>query len=305
MSSTYCRNVDIIGVQVDLGASRRGVDMGPSAIRYADIVEKIESLGYKCFDKGDITTNPSSGNMQSSDCRLKNIHVITKANESLYEKVRDSLLNNHFPIVLGGDHSIAAGSILGVQSVYENIGIIWIDAHGDFNNEKTTPSGNLHGMSLSAITGYGPKEMVSFKPDALSFVNPNNTVLIGTRSLDNEEKKMLKKSGAHVFTMTDIDKYGMKDIMKMALDIASDGTKGFCASFDMDAITPNEAPGVGTPVYGGLTIREAHLAAEMIAESHNLLSAEIVELNPILDDKNRTGELAVELILSLLEKTIY
>ncbi len=305
MNHVHSRIVDIIGVQIDLGASRRGVDMGPSAIRYADIIEKIETLGYKCLDKGDITTNPLSTDTQSLNPRLKNIHIITKANEELYEKVRASLLDGHFPLVLGGDHSIAVGSVLGVQSIYKNIGLIWIDAHGDFNNEKTTPSGNLHGMSLSAITGYGPKEMAIFKPDSIPFVNPNNTVLIGIRSIDHEEKEMLKKSGAHVFTMADIDKYGMKSVMKMALDIASDGTKGFHASFDMDAITPNEAPGVGTPVYGGLTIREAHLTAEMIAESNHLLSAEIVELNPILDDKNRTGELAVQLSLSFLGKTIY
>ena len=297
--------VDIIGIQVDLGASRRGVDMGPSAIRYSDILKKITELGYECYDKGDITTNPLSINNPSNNPRLKNIEVISKASHELYTKVRSSLESGHFPLVLGGDHSIAVGSVLGVQSVYENVGVIWIDAHGDFNNADTTPSGNVHGMSLSALTGHGPEELIPFKPENISYINPNNIALIGVRAIDDQEKKMLKKCGAHVFTMADIDKYGMKDIMKMALDIVTNGTKGFHVSLDLDAINPNEAPGVGTPVYGGLTLREAHLAAEMIAENNNLLSAEIVELNPILDIKNKTGELAVQLAMSLLGQTIY
>ncbi len=305
MNDVNSRIVDIIGIQVDLGASRRGVDMGPSAIRYSGIFEKISELGYECYDKGDITANPLLIDKPSPNPKLKNIDVIANASNELYIKVQASLQNGHFPLVLGGDHSIAVGSVLGVQSVHENIGIIWIDAHGDFNNAETTPSGNVHGMSLSAITGLGPEEMIPFKPANISYVNPNNIALIGVRSIDDEEKKRLKECGAHVFTMADIDKYGMKDIMKMAIDIATNGTKGFHVSLDLDAINPNEAPGVGTPVYGGLTLREAHLAAEMIAENNNLLSAEIVELNPILDIKNQTGELAVQLALSLLGKTIY
>lgn len=306
MKNLDSRIVDIIGAQIDLGASRRGVNMGPSAIRYAGLLEIIHDFGLQCFDKGDISNMPvEDKNLCDNNSKLKNLESITKVNSKLYDMVRQSLEENHFPLVLGGDHSIAAGTILGVQSIYKNIGVIWVDAHGDYNNEHTSPSGNLHGMSMAASTGYGPEAMIPFKPKDIDFVNPDNVALIGARCLDNEEKKLLKESGVHVFTMADIDKFGMKEVMKTALSIVEKNTSGFHVSFDLDAINPNEAPGVGTPVPGGLTFREAHLIAEMIAESQNLLSAEIVELNPILDEKNKTGQLAVHLIMSLLGQTIF
>ncbi len=303
MPITKNRIIDIIGAQIDLGASRRGVAMGPNAIRYSGLIEKIEGLGYSCSDKGDVTIR--STKISSPNSKLKNLEAVNSVNQKVYENVHQSLLNQHFPIVLGGDHSIAAGTIIGVQSVYNNIGVIWIDAHGDFNNENTSPSGNLHGMPLSACTGYGPSSMVPFKPHNVSFINPKKVALIGIRELDGKEKTSLEACGVNVFTMADIDRYGMRDVMKRALDVVNKDTNGFHLSFDLDSIDPNYAPGVGTPVYGGLTFREAHLAVEMIAQSEKLLSSEFVELNPILDDKNKTGELTVHLIQSLLGQTIF
>jgi arginase len=297
--------VDVIGVPIDLGASRRGVDMGPSAIRYAGLKKAIENMGITYFDKGNITVPvPEYIDMQSNK-NLRHIKEITLVNEKLFKKTKESLLEGHFPLVLGGDHSIALGTILGVQSVFENIGVIWLDAHGDFNNDTTSPSGNLHGMSLAACTGYGAPRMTNFKPDNVKFVDPRKVVLIGVRSLDKSEIILLKESGVNVFTIADIDKYGIKKVMKKALEIVTCDTNGFHVSFDLDVINPNEAPGVGTPVSGGLTYREAHFIVETIADNENVLSADFVELNPILDKSNITGELAVTLIESLLGKKIY
>jgi arginase len=297
--------IDIIGVPVDLGASRRGVDMGPSAIRYAGLNSSIEALGKKCFDKGNIEV-PMPESMKTEDNeKLKNITAITKVNEKLFYQVEESLIKGHFTIILGGDHSLSAGSILGAQKVFHNIGVIWIDAHGDFNNEHITLSGNLHGMSLSAVTGFGPREMVSFKPEEVSFINPQNIALVGVRDIDKEEAKLLKNSGIHVFSMADIDMMGMKEVIARAIEVAEDGTQGFHLSFDLDAISPNEAIGVGTPVVGGLTYREAHLAVELISDRDKLVSAEVVELNPIMDEKNSTGILAVTLVNSILGKKVF
>lgn len=295
--------IDIIGAQIDLGASRRGVAMGPNAIRYSGLIEKIEKLGYSCCDKGDVS--PNSTKISEPNSKLKNLEAVNSVNEKIYKHVHESLLNQHFPIVLGGDHSIAAGSILGVQSVYNNIGIIWIDAHGDFNNENTSPSGNLHGMPLSACTGNGPNRMVPFKPDNIAFVNPKKIALIGIRELDMKEKNALLESGVNVFTMSDIDQHGMRDVMEAAIEVVEKDTNGFHLSFDLDGIDPNYAPGVGTPVHGGLTFREAHLAVEMLAQREKLLSSEFVELNPIIDESNKTGKLTVHLIQSLLGQTIF
>lgn len=297
-------NVDIIGVPVDLGANRRGVDMGPSAIRYAGLKKAITNLNISYSDLGNIDVPVPEKSDRYINPKMKYIKEISRVNEALSNIVSSSLINGNVPVVLGGDHSIAVGTILGTQSVRKNIGVIWMDAHGDFNNEGSTLSGNLHGMSLAACTGFGPKEMTEFKPSGVNFINPENVVLIGVRSLDNEEITLLKKSGITIFTVADIDMYGMKDIMKKALEIVESDTEGFHLSFDMDVIDPNEAPGVGTPVKGGLTYREAHLAAEMISDSKKLCSMEFVEVNPILDHTNSTGELAVSLVCSVLGKKI-
>ncbi|WP_407314317.1 arginase [Desulfosporosinus sp. SB140] len=238
------------------------------------------------------------------DERFKHIKEITHVNKNLAAMVKKSLLDGNLPIVLGGDHSIAVGTILGTQSVYNNIGVIWLDAHGDFNTQETTLSGNLHGMSLASSSGVGALEMAEFKPADVNYVNPEKVVLVGARDIDNEEAKLIKKSGITTFTIADIDEYGIKEVMVRALEIVGKDTEGFHVSFDIDVMNPNEAPGVGTPVNGGLTYREAHLAAEMISKSNKLLSLEVVEVNPILDHMNQTGKLAVSLICSMVGKRI-
>lgn len=293
-------NINVIGVPIDLGADRRGVDMGPGAIRYAGLKSAVEKLKTGYRDIGNIDVPIPENYNNSSDASFKYLDEIRAVNRNLFEKVRESFQTDSMPVVLGGDHSIAVGTVLGTQSVLKNIGILWMDAHGDFNTRDTTSSGNLHGMSLAASTGMGALEMADFKPKEINYVNPEKVVVIGARSIDNEEAILLKKSGVTIFTMSQIDIYGMREIMKHALDIAGNGTEGFHLSFDMDVINPNEAPGVGTPVNGGLTYREAHLAAEMVADSKKLRSMEVVEVNPILDHMNQTGKLAVSLICTAI-----
>lgn len=298
-------NIDVIGVPVDLGSDRRGVDMGPSAIRYSGLMKAIEDLGIKYRDLGNITVPvPESKDSGSYKGRPKYVREITQINKTLFNLVGQSLKAGNTPLVIGGDHSIATGTLLGVQSYYKNIGVIWLDAHGDFNTEHTTLTGNLHGMSLAAATGTGMLDMAAFKPENLEFVNPEKVVIIGARSLDPEEAVLLRKRHVTVYTMEDIDMYGLRAIMQKALEIVENGTEGFHLSFDLDVVTPSDAPGVGTPVKGGLTYREAHLAAEIISTRPKLLSMEMVELNPILDNANVTGELAVSLICSVLGKRI-
>lgn len=295
---------DIIGVPLSLGANKRGVDMGPSAIRYADLELVLGNMGIECRDLGNIEI-PASGNIYiKNDTKLKYLDEINKVNQKLYEKVRNSVLDGCMPLVLGGDHSIAVGTILGVQSVFKNIGLIWFDAHPDFNTENTTPSGNLHGMPLAACTGSGASGMTVFKHKEIQFINPKNVVIIGVRDVDDKEEENVLNSGITVFTMEDIDLYGMRDVMTRAVEIATNGTNGLHLSFDMDVINPQEAPGVGTPVEGGLTYREAHLAVEMISDSGKLSSMEFVEVNTLLDNKNQTANLAVSLIASALGKKI-
>jgi len=285
---------------MDLGADRRGVDLGPVAIRYTGLMEKIEALGYTVLDKGDIVPKA----FPDSHPKMKYLQAVNEANARLYDAVDQSLKEGALPVVIGGDHSIASASIAAVQKNHGNIGIIWVDAHGDFNNEETSPSGNMHGMPLSAVCGAGPDIMVAFC-EKFHPVDPKNVVLIGGRDFDSNEVARLKASDVTVFSIAEIDRCGMGDIMKKAIDIASKGTKGIHFSFDMDAITPADAPGVSTPVHSGLTVREAFLAAEMIAESGKLLSVDLVEINTILDSFNKTAKLACELILSSLGKKIY
>ncbi len=299
-------DIDIIGVPVDLGSNRRGVDMGPSAIRYTGLIQAIRKMGRNCHDLGNIAVPVPESNSfeQAAQNSPRFINEITKINETLYKMVGNSLSQGNMPLVIGGDHSIAAGSLLGAQSCLKNIGVIWMDAHGDFNTEHTTLSGNLHGMSLAAATGIGMHEMTRFKAEDVGYVNPEKVVIIGARDLDPEEAELLKKSRVTVFTMEDIDMYGLRSIMQKAIEIAEEGTEGIHLSFDLDVVTPSDAPGVGTPVKGGITYREAHLAAEMLSVRPKLRSIELVELNPILDNANKTGELAVSLLCSVLGKRI-
>lgn len=296
--------IDIIGVPIDLGANRRGVDMGPSAIRYAGLKTAVRKLGYEYRDLGNINVPVPEDIDQVNNVNLKFVNEITGVNKNLSDMVSGSLNDGNIPVVLGGDHSIAAGTILGTQKSLRNIGVIWMDAHGDFNSDNTTTSGNLHGMSLAASTGFGPSPMTVFKLESTSFVNPEKVAVIGARSLDYQESIRLCKSGVKVFTMSDIDMYGIKKVIMDAIDIADNNTEGIHLSFDMDVISPSEAPGVGTPVKGGLTYREAHLSAEMISDSNRLCSMEFVEVNPVLDHGNQTGELAVSLICSALGQKI-
>lgn len=297
-------NINVIGVPIDLGADRRGVDMGPSAIRYAGLKSAVEKLKIGYRDIGNIEVPIPENYNNKSEPNYKYLDEIQAVNRNLFHKVRESFQSDCMPVVLGGDHSIAVGTVLGTQSVFKNIGVLWIDAHGDFNTRDTTLSGNLHGMSLAASTGMGALEMADFKPKDVNYINPEKVVLVGARSIDNEEAILIKKSGLTVFTMTDVDMVGMREIMRRALDIVGTGTEGFHLSYDMDVINPNEAPGVGTPVNGGMTYREAHLAAEMVADSRKLRSMEVVEVNPILDRMNQTGKLAVSLICSAIGKMI-
>lgn len=298
--------VAIVGAPMDLGAGRRGVDMGPSAVRVANIHQRLESLGYQVADLGNIeVVQPESVPKRNDTARY--LLEISQSCARLAKLVEKVMSQGHFPLVLGGDHSVAAGTLAGVAKHFrkqkEKLGVIWIDAHADMNTPDTTPSGNVHGMPLAASLGLGPRELThlaGFSPK----VNPRNVVLIGVRDVDEAESENIRQSGVKVFTMREVDEMGMRSVMEHAIGTATDGTDGFHLSFDMDGVDPDEAPGVGTPVRGGLTYREAHLAMELINDSGSLASLEIVEVNPVLDTANRTALLAVELAASALGKKI-
>jgi len=297
-------HVEIIGVPLDLGADRRGVDMGPSAIRYSGLSEKLKSLGTKVEDRGNIET-PIAEAIKVEYSNAKYLSKVREVCLRLSKEVSSSLKANKLPIVLGGDHSIAIGTLAGIRNgLKSEFGVIWLDAHGDFNTPDITPSGNIHGMSLAFSAGQGSKWFPS-PPWPRRSVDPEKIVIVGARQLDPAEQINLKKMRVHVFSMADIDRAGMKSIMTEAIKLASnDGQNKIHISLDMDLLDPSEAPGVGTPVRGGATYREAHLAMEMIHESGLMRSLEVVEVNPILDQQNATAELAVELILSAMGKRI-
>jgi len=291
---------------MDLGQSRRGVDMGPSALRVAGLQARIKQLGLQVEDVGNIEVKQPE-EMSYGEKRAKYLQEIAETCNDLAVAVEKSLEEDFLPLVLGGDHSIASGVAAGASNFYrkqkKEIGYIWLDAHGDMNTPDSSPSGNVHGMPLAAIMGYGAPELVDllgFKPKA----EPGNIVIVGARDLDAQERKIVKKSGVHVFTMRDIDERGMREVMSDALKYAMDDTGGVAVSLDMDFVDPADAPGVGTPVRGGVTYREAHLAMEMIADSEAMVSMEIVEINPVIDEHNRTALLGVELVLSGLGKKI-
>lgn len=294
------KKVDLIGVQMDLGAGTRGVNMGPAAIRYAGVVKGIEELGIECNDKGDLI--PKKDGATADDMRC--YEQVVDVNEKLYHEVLKSHEEGAFPIVLGGDHSIAAGSIPATRKHYKNIGIIWVDAHGDWNSPETSPSGNMHGMPFSAVCGAGPDIMACFDGEK-EFVSTKNCVQIAGRDIDKYERIRMKEHGVTVFSIADIDRMGMPAVIEEAIKIASDGTEGIHVSFDVDAITPESAPGTGTIVHSGLTLREAFYLVETLHESGKVIALDMVEVNPMLDNKNQTGEIASELILSMLGKTVY
>jgi arginase len=299
-------SISIIGAPLDLGQGRRGVDMGPSAVRVANLNERIRGLGYDVEDLGNIAVAQAESS-PAGDPHAKYLTQIAVACEVLAGEVAGTLTRNRMPLVLGGDHSVAIGTVGGIarhfRDVGLNVGLIWLDAHADMNTPETSPSGNIHGMPLACIVGLGPAPLV----DLLGFrpkTPPRNTVIVGLRDVDQLEKPHVKESGVRAFTMRDIDERGLRAVMEEAIALASEGTAGFHLSLDMDFVDPQNAPGVGTPVRGGATYREAHLAMEMICDSGRMLSMEVVEVNPVIDEFNRTADLAVELVMSGLGKRI-
>lgn len=298
------RIIQILGVPIDLGAGRRGVDMGPSAIRYAQLADEIRALGLECEDLGNISVPIAEQSLTSDDPHLRYLPFVIEATERIRNAVISVFSDEQMPLILGGDHSLSIGTLAALAQVWKNPSVIWIDAHGDFNTPQTTPSGNIHGMALAVGTGRGAPQLLQiFRSER--FIAPTKVALIGVRSLDPGERTLLKESGVHVFTMADIDRRGLQKILEEALNRISTDTDALHVSFDMDAIDPDVAPGVGTPVSGGLSYREAHLVMETVAESKLLRSLEVVEVNPILDEHNRTARLAVELIASALGRKIF
>lgn len=295
-------HIRVIGAPMDLGADRRGVDIGPSAIRYAGLSDLLTKLGHTVYDIGNIVI-PQPENQPVGNQKVKYLEPIVKACDELATIVGKALQDGEFPLVLGGDHSIALGSISAVAQVHRKVGVLWIDAHGDFNTDETTPSGNIHGMILAALAGLGHHSLThlgGWSPK----VDPQSIVIVGARDVDVGERALLRDNHVHVFTMPDIDERGMSAVMQEAIAIAGRNSDGIHLSLDIDSLDPREAPGVGTPVRGGLTYREAHLAMELVAKAGQLVAMDVVEVNPILDRENATAILAVELVLSALGKTI-
>jgi arginase len=298
--------VSIIGVPMDLGADRRGVDMGPSALRYANLNERLTELGYEVEDLGDLDVIiPET--QHYGDPQAKYLKEIADACQHLAKMTLHAYESGRTPLVLGGDHSIAVGTVSGMAEAFrrhkKTLGLMWFDAHADMNTPEISPSGNVHGMPMAAILGYGPPELTDifgFKPK----LPPSNVVMIGIREVDREERELVKKSGVRVFTMKEIDKRGIGSVMDEALSILTRGTDGFSVTLDADFLDPYDSPGVATPVRGGANYREAHLAMEMIADTKKLASFEITEINPILDIHNKTAHFGMELILSAFGKQI-
>ena len=301
------RRIRVLGVPLDLGASRRGVDMGPSAMRVAGLEARLEALGHRVEDGGNIRVEIAETQASGSQ-NARYLSAITETCTRTAEAVLATLEQGIMPLLLGGDHSMAAGSVSGVAEFYrrkgEKIGLLWIDAHTDINTPDTSPSGNVHGMPLAALLGLGPEPLARIYGYAPK-IAPENTVLVGIRDIDAAERENIRRAGVtHVYTMRDIDERGMRSVMEAALKAAGNGTAGYHVSLDMDWIDPEDAPGVGTPVRGGATYREAHLAMEILADDGRLLSFEMVEVNPVIDEHNRTADLAVELACSAFGKKI-
>ena len=283
---------------MDLGQNRRGVDMGPSAIRYAGVVERLQEIGHTVTDEGNIQI-AAAEKTASPDTNLKNLKEVTDASTALANKIHDVMEDGQFPLILGGDHSIAIGTLAGLGDRYDNLGVIWYDAHADLNTGETSPSGNIHGMPLAVSIGLGHEKLVNIRGFAPK-IKPENVVIIGARSIDPGERELIKEKGIKVFTMHDIDKLGMTEVMNNAMSYLKDrNVDGLHLSLDLDGIDPIYTPGVGTPVPGGISYRESHLAMEMLFTSDMVTSTEFVEVNPILDEKNKTADVAVALIGSL------
>ncbi|QOY85669.1 arginase [Paludibaculum fermentans] len=300
------QTIAILGAPLDLGAGRRGVDMGPSALRVANLNAKLVSLGYKVEDLGNVfVSQQESSRIGAAHARY--LKPIAATCVELAHKVERAAGQGKFPLVLGGDHSVAVGTVSGMAQHFrkkkQKLGVIWLDAHTDMNTPDSSPSGNVHGMPLACLVGYGPKPLTHLYGYAPK-VDAKNVVLVGIRDVDLTERPIVKQSGVRVFTMRDIDERGLRSVMEEAVMIASQGTAGIHISLDMDGVDPDEAPGVGTPVRGGFSYREAHLAMEILSDSHRVRSMEVVEVNPVLDTANRTALLGVELVMSAMGKRI-
>lgn len=300
------RDVGLISVSLDLGAGRRGVDMGPSAIRIAGLKDEVLALGRSIKEVGTVTASaPELATEGDQTAKyLEEVHEVCLRTR---DRVEEALSNDAFPLILGGDHSISIGSVAGVARHFrkrdERIGLIWVDAHCDMNTPETSPSGNIHGMSMAVLLGRGNPELLKLCGDDPA-VRPENVSVVGARSIDPTEAPWVRESGIRVYTMTEVDERGLGTVIDEAIERASAGTAGMHVSFDLDVIDPQVAPGVGTPVRGGLTYREAHLICEKSSRSGALLSMDMVELNPVLDSENKTARLAVGLVASALGKTI-
>lgn len=296
-------NIAIIGVPTDYGQTRRGVDMGPSAIRYAGVVERLEAIGHAVHDQGDIRVSQKIEDTVV-DKQLLNLEEVIDVSTSLANSVNEAIEHKAFPLVLGGDHSIAIGTLAGLGEHYKNLGVIWFDAHADLNTPDTTPSGNIHGMPLAVSIGLGHERLVKIRNDVPK-IKPENVIIIGARSVDPGERELIRQQGIKVYTMHEVDRLGMTRVMEDALAYLRErNIDGLHLSLDLDGLDPLYTPGVGTPVPGGITYRESHLAMEMLQESGMLTSAEFVEVNPILDEKNRTADVAVALMGSLFGETL-
>jgi arginase len=301
------KKIAIIGAPLDLGAGRRGVDMGPSAVRVAGLGKRLAALGYDVSDLGNVPVAQPEAVEDAGPSHARFLPQIADACESLANMVVWAISDGRMPLVLGGDHSIAVGTIAGISKSFREagrtIGVLWVDAHADMNTPQSSPSGNVHGMPLACCVGVGPDALTKifgFAPK----VDPENVALVGIRDVDLLERGVVRDTRVRAFTMRDIDERGMRAVMDDAIAIASNGTAGFHLSLDMDFVDPEYAPGVGTPVRGGATYREAHLAMEVICDSARMVSMEVVEVNPVIDEVNRTADLAVELILSAMGKKI-
>ncbi|AMG19792.1 arginase [Staphylococcus saprophyticus] len=298
------KTVEIIGAPSTFGQRKLGVNLGPDAIRYAGIVARIEAIGLTVKDSGNINVPELNLNKFNSEQQgLRNLEEIIETSETLSQSVSNSISNNHFPLILGGDHSIAIGSISGVSKHYENLGVIWYDAHGDLNIPEESPSGNIHGMPLRILAGDGDDKLVNIANYAPK-VKPENIVLIGMRDLDVGERQYIKDNNIKTYTMAEVDRYGIKQVIKETIDYLKEKTDGIHLSLDVDALDPVETPGTGTRVLGGLTYRESHFALEFLHNSNLVTSMDLVEVNPLIDHNNDTAEQAVGLVGSFFGETL-
>ncbi|HDY6544891.1 TPA: arginase [Staphylococcus aureus] len=300
---TKTKAIDIIGAPSTFGQRKLGVDLGPTAIRYAGLISRLKQLDLDVYDKGDIkvpTVNIEK--FHSEQKGLRNYDEIIDVNQKLNKEVSASIENNRFPLVLGGDHSIAVGSVSAISKHYNNLGVIWYDAHGDLNIPEESPSGNIHGMPLRILTGEGPKELIELNSNV---IKPENIVLIGMRDLDKGERQFIKDHNIKTFTMSDIDKLGIKEVIENTIEyLKSRNVDGVHLSLDVDALDPLETPGTGTRVLGGLSYRESHFALELLHQSHLISSMDLVEVNPLIDSNNHTAEQAVSLVGTFFGETL-